>query len=571
MLFRLWSEQSDKLAVMSIASRLWGLITGAPEREPVYQPSTPPPAPPPVPAESVQLTFADPTVESLCRALTRQADDHLAARLEGRAAAMQVAQSQSGLAGIALELCREARHEDDRASLGEAALTHLKKHGPPGPWAEGLKLASTSSYAKVRWTACEQALAAAPGVPLAALGLSIATALPVSNWKEERVEVARKTLELLKDDPNARLALAAAGTSSYALPRGAIMETFLAEPSGDPVALALKALDQIPTNNYAEERALAGEEFARSLQAGRPALAMGLAAAGTSGYALPRRILVEAALENASVEKPQELAGLALAMVRAVPASNYGEEAAAAGQSLLKSLKAHPETKELAELALAMISTSSYQLPQRMIADKVLETAARGGTPVEAARLAVQAIPTSNYGEEAAAAALAALKRLRADPVADMAVRAMETSSYQLPQRMIAGVALEVMSSPDSPPLAQVALRMLEAIPTSNYSEEAAEAGRAMAKVLAGRYSGARDRLDRAMQAGDSSRERVAALREAFASIQGADDDAAHIRKLAEAVTGKAEPVAIVQKEDAIIVGGVRVKVRASDANAPRG
>lgn len=112
---------------------------------------------------------------------------------------------------------------------------------------------------------------------------------------------------------------------------------------------------------------------------------------------------------------------------------------------------------------------------------------------------------------------------------------------------------------------------MLEAIPVQNYAEEGVAAGKAMARVLAGRYSGARDQLDRAMQTGSSPHQQVKALREAFASIQGADDDTAHVRKLAEAVTGKAEPVAIVQKEDAIIVGGVRVKVRASDANAPRG
>lgn len=551
---------------MNIASRLWDFVTGASQRPPIHHP------PASGPTDSVQLTFADPAVESLCRALTRKVDDHLAARLESRAAAMQVAQSQSGLAGIALELCREARHDDDRATLGETALSYLSKQGESGPWATGLSLAATSSYARVRWTACEQTLAA-PTLPLAGLGLSIAGALPLANWSEERTEVGRKTLELLKSDPaagaNARLALAAAGTSSYPLPQQLIMETFLADPTGDPVALSLRALDQIPLSNYGEERALAGEELARRLQADRPALQLGLAAAGTSDYALPRRILVEAALENAQIEKPRELAGLALAMVRAVPAQNYREEAAAAGQSLLKSLKAYPETRELSELGLTMLKTVSYPLPQRLVADKVLETAARGGTPAEAARLALEAIPAQNYDEEAAA--LAALKLLRSDRVADMAVRAMETSCYPVPQRAIARVALEAMSHPEPQPLAGVALRMLEAIPTRTYAVEGAAAGKAMARVLAGRYSGARDQLDRAMQSGDSPREQVNALRQAFASILGDDDDAAHVRKLAEAVTGQAESVAIVHKEDAIIVGGVRVKVRASDANAPRG
>lgn len=540
---------------MSVVQRVWGWVTGKSEA-PSYEAPPPVPRPPAEPVESFQ--YADPAVEKLAGAMTRGVHSSLAQRVARQAVGMQVAQSQSGLAGIALQLASLGSDPGDRAGMGEAALKHLAREAPDPRWSFGLGLAGASSYALPRWIACQETLAWQGD--LAALGLKVAQAIPKSNYAQERADTGRKALEQL-GTLNARLALKAAGTSSYAVPRTALCETFLANPQGDPCQLALQALEQIPTSNYSQERADAGMELVRGLKEGRPALGMALAASQTSNYSLPRRILLEAALENAELRQPTDLARLGLAMVRAVPVSNYAQEASDAAGSVMKSLSAYPELAPITNLAEAMMSSSSYSAPRRAIADKMLEAAALGTPPAEAARQAFEAIPTSNYAQEAADAAMAAMKKLAGDPIADMALSAMKSSSYNLPRRAIARVAFQAMTAEQKPTLAELALAMVEAIPTSNYRQEALDAGKAVASFLIPRYSGARDRLDRARTAGD-----LATLKEALGSVKGSDDDRASLVRMAEAVTGKAETVTIVQKEDAIIVGGIRVKRRPADA-----
>lgn len=539
---------------MSVVQRVWGWVTGRAEAP---SPPSPPPRPStPEPSESFQ--YADPAVEKLVGAMTGKLHSSVAARVSRQAVAMQVAQSQTGLAGIALQLASVASETSDRATMGEAALRHLSKEAPDPRWSFGLGLAGASSYAVPRWIACQQTLACQGD--LAALGLKVAQAIPNSNYSKERADTGRKALEQL-GTPAARLFLKAAATSTYAVPRCALYETFLAQPEGDPCQVAMQALEQIPTQNYSKERAEAGRELVRGLQEGRPALAMALAASQTSTYSLPQRILLEAALENSELQKPAELARLGLAMVRAIPSSNYSKEASDAAGSVVKSLSSYPELSPITGLASAMMNSSTYSLPRNAIADKMLEAAALGTPPAEAARQAFEAIPTSNYSKEAGDAALAAMKKLAGDPIADMALAAMKSSSYNLPQRAIAQVAFAAMTAEQKPTLAQLGLQMVEAIPSSNYRREALDAGKAVATFLLPRYSGARDRLDRARQAGD-----LAVLKDALASVKDSDDDRASIVKLAEAVTGKAETVTIVQKEDAIIVGGIRVKRRPADA-----
>ncbi len=543
---------------MSVIGRVWGWVTGQPE-VPASAPAPPPPVEysPPAPVDSV--AFADPAVEKLTTAMTRGVYDSLAQRVRKQAAGLQVAQSQSGLAGIALQLASVPSDASDRAILGEAALQHL---GNDPQWKFGLGLASTSGYAVPRWAACQQTLAYQGD--LAGLGLKVVQAIPASNYAAERAATGRKALELL-GTPNARLAVKAGTSSGYAIPQNAIYETFLANPEGEPCALALQALDKIPTGNYAAERAEAGQQFVLGLKEGRPALEMALAASQTSGYSVPRRILLEAGLENSELKAPADLARLGLAMVKAIPSSNYGAEAAAAAGSVMKSLTAYPELAPYTGLARAMMDSSGYSVPQSAIADRMLEGAALGTPPVEAARQAFEAIPAGNYAAEKSEAAMAAMKALAGDPIADMAFSAMQSSGYSVPRSAIARVAFEAMTAAEKPPLAVLALKMVDAIPTSNYRSEALSAGKSLAAYLAPRYSAARDTLDRARSAGDLN-----ALREALGSVKASDDDRAAIVKMAESITGKAETVSIVQKEDAIIVGGIRVKRRPSDATEAR-
>lgn len=544
---------------MSMIDRVWGWVVGrSPE---------PPPAPkavqsePAVPRESVQLSYADPEVQDLTEAMASKLNPTPADRLRRQAVGLTVAQSQTGLAGVALHLAESLSEQEQKAAVGEAALKHLARKDPAGPWSYGLKLAGVSSYATPRWAACQQTLAWQAAGDLSGLGLQVMQAISKSNYAADRVAVGKMALGEVNTD-NARLALRGGSTTDYSVPQNAIYETFLATPSGDPCKVTLQALEAIPTANYSDDRAKAGLQMAATLAEGRPALAMAVAAAKTSAYALPRRILVEAALENSELQKPQELAQLGLAMVRAIPAANYGEQAAAAADSVLKSLSVYPELEPITGLARSMMSTSDYQTPRRAIADKMLDAAALGHTPAQAAQAAFLAIPTANYGAQAAAAAQTALKALKGDPVADMALAAMATSAYQAPRLAIARVAFEAMNAKEPLTLAQTALQMLEAIPAASYPLEAVAAGTSLASSLGQRYSGARGRLDQASAGGESSREKLRRLRDAFASIQASDDDRAAILKMAEAVQGKAPPVTIEQREDAIIVGGIRVKKR---------
>ncbi|MEW6281591.1 MAG: hypothetical protein AB1758_23475 [Candidatus Eremiobacterota bacterium] len=501
------------------------------------------------------LTWADPAVQELAEKMARKVDDGTAEKVRRLAMGTSVAGSQTGLAGIALELARCGYDDDDRAALGEAALRHL---GTPAA-RFGLALAGTSGYGAVRWAACQEALAksAVTGTGLAGLGLSVMLGLGHS-YAEERAEVGREALKQL-GTPGARLALQAGGTSGYAAPRTALYETFLASPEGDPIPTALQALDRFP-KGYEEERTAAAREVVARMAQGRPALNMALQASETSGYPAPQGVLLEAGLQNAEVREPKQLAQLGLAMVRAVP-RGYEEEAAAAASSVMRTLERLPELAEVTGMARAMMNSSGYQAVQNAIADRMLEGAALGTPLAQATYEAYQAVPRG-YEEEAAAAAREALARLQKDdPVAQMGLQAMTTSGYHAAQNAVARATFEALAAPERRPLAQVALAILEAFP-SGYQEEAVSAGRALASFLGTHYSAARDRLDRASMRGDGSNEQLQMLREAIRSLKDEDDDRASILKMAEALQGKAEKVAIVQQEDAVIVGGIRVKRR---------
>jgi hypothetical protein len=245
-------------------------------------------------------------------------------------------------------------------------------------------------------------------------------------------------------------------------------------------------------------------------------------------------------------------------MVRAVP-GGYEDEAAAAAGSLMRSLEKQPELAEVTGLARAMMDTSSYQAAQNAIADRMLEAAALGTPLAQAAFQAYQAVP-GGYEEEAAAAAREALSRLRkSDPAAQMGLKALTSSGYPAAQNAVARATFQALTAPERPPLAQVAASILDAFP-GGYEEEAVSAGCEMASFLSTHYSAARDRLDRARSEGD-----LRLLREAIGSIKAEEDDRAAIVKMVEAAQGKAETVAIVQKEDSVIVGGIRVKRRVTE------
>lgn len=545
--------------------RVWDWLTGArpePKRE-----SPPPPVPDayvPVPAEPPPV-FADARVESMARSMD-PADGFL------RKAAALPALSP---AAAARELVAAEPNDDRKARLAQNSLEWLKANQEPGPWAFGQSLMTGARYSTHKAMIAQLTLAsqAAEATGLAGLGLSAMRALDRTYYAQDAAAVGAAALEQL-DTPSARLALKLGQAVRYDIHKASIYEAFLAAPeSSDPAELAslgYRAAQGLDSNYYAQDRAALERVLIGEVGRDLPALGMAADLAGTVRYDVHKVAIYEKALANPSVpNEPLALLRVGKEMVRSLDTNYYAQDRAAASMALLDKLKGYPETEALADLARMMAGAVRYDVHRVSLADTVFDALSSGqSSELGVAREALGKLDANYYSEDISKVAMAVLQRSdNAD--ARLVLEAMKAVRYDVHRVALSRVVFDHLLAPEPPPFSQLAGRLVGCLDPNYYAQDAVAVGR----VLSGRYSNPRARtlLDAALSQQYDS-QKAAALKEAFAAIQGIDDDIAEIKNMAKAVSGQGPTSTIVEKKGAVLVGGVRLRVRKEDCeSAPQG
>ncbi len=536
---------------------LWDWITGKGRQQPEQ---SPPPAldvyVPPPPVEPV--VFADPAVESLCR------DVGASAAVQRSCAGLTVAQSQSGLAGIALELVRRGANDDERSHLAGGALKALEARGVPGPWAFGRQLCQVAPYASQRVAIGQQVLASdAAATGLAGLGLACTRAIDSRYHSDVVAGVGAAALGQL-DTPAARLALKLGSAASYDSQRALIYQAFLASPEGTLSTLALQSCQSVDARYHSESRANLGRTALANVDVplGSLALAMGQAVR----YDSQRFPMYEVALAHPELPAgPQGVLQQGVAMLSGIDTRYHSDGRARASEVLLARLKTYPETETLADLALLMMGHVSYDSQRVQLADTVFQAMqAPQSSELGVAQAALATINERYHSGDASAVAMAVLQRTNSGD-ANLVLEAMKAVSYDSQRVAMSKVLFSHLLAPEPPPFSHLARELLGSLDARYHSDDVVAVG----KILGSRYSNPRARalLDEALSRQYASQQ-AAGLKEAFQGIQGIDDDVTEIKKMARAITGDGPQAAIVEKKGAVLVGGVRLRVRRDDCES---
>ncbi|GMU55311.1 MAG: hypothetical protein AMXMBFR33_44570 [Candidatus Xenobia bacterium] len=547
---------------------VWDWITGKkprPEETPVQDAYVPEPVQPPGP-----LVFSDPTVEALCDDLAGALKFAGKEALMRRGASLQVAGSQLGLAGVALELVNTGRNDEEKLSLAQRSLQHLQAHQVPGPWSFGSELLEAPRYANQRVAIAQLVLAstATEAAGLAGLGLAATRALNSDYAAADVCQVGEKALRRL-DTPAARLALKLGQSVRYDNQRIPIYQTFLEQfdktSAPELVAPGLQAASQLSSTYAAQDRAALGRTLLEHLVGDpsvAPMLSLGLEMGRAVRYDNQRLAIYETAMSSCQTKDPVGLARQGQAMLAQLSPTYAAQDRAAASIVLLERLKQFPETESMADLALLMQGEVRYDNQKLALADEVLEAISQGQTSeLSVARQAMSTISSTYAAQDLNRVAMAVLERTdNAD--ADIVLQAMRAVRYDNQRVEMARVVFSHLLAPEPPPFSQLAAELLGSLSTAHAAQDIVAAGR----VLSGRYSNPRARalLDEALSK-QYDHQKAEALKEAFRGIQAIDDDVTEIKKMAKAVTGQDQATTIAETQGAVLVGGVRLRVRKVD------
>lgn len=554
---------------------VWDWITGRksrPEETPTPVPDAYVPEPVQPPASA--LVFSDPQVEALCRDLAGGLGLAGKNALMQRGASLQVAQSQLGLAGVALELVNTGRNDDEKLSLARRSLQHLQAHQVPGPWSFGSELIEGPRYASQRVAIAQLVLAstATEAAGLAGLGLSAMRAMNSTYHAADICAVGEKALRRL-NTPAAQLALKLGQSVRYDNQRLSIYQTFLEQcdrtSAPDLVRAGLQAASQLSSTYASQDRAALGRTLLQHLATDSsvaPMLSLGLEMGQVVRYDNQRLAIYETAMGACETRDPAGLARQGQAMLGQLSPTYASQDRAAASIVLLQRLRQFPETESLADLALLMLGEVRYDTQKVALADAVLEAISQGQTSeLTVARQAMSTISSTYAAQDLNRVAMAVLERTdNAD--AKLVLQAMRSVRYDNQRVEMAKVLFSHLLAPEPPPFSQLAAELLGSLSTTYAAQDIVAAGR----VLSGRYSNpkARALLDEALSK-QSDHQKAQALKEAFRGIQAIDDDVTEIKKMAKAVAGQDQATTIAETRGAVLVGGVRLRVRKVDCETP--
>ncbi len=555
---------------------VWDWIMGRksrPEETPAQDVYVPGPVQPPSPAQSAP-TFSDPQVEALCHDLAGALKFAGKDALMQRGASLQVAQTQLGLAGVALELVSTGRNDEEKLSLARRSLQHLQAHQVPGPWSFGSELVETPRYPNQRVAIAQLVLAstATEAAGLAGLGLAATRAMNSTYHAADICAVGEKALRRL-NTPAAQLALKLGQSVRYDNQRVSIYQTFLEQSdrasAPELVAAGLQAAGEVSSTYAAQDRAALGRTLLQHL-AGDPSVApmlsLGLEMGRVVRYDNQRLAIYETAMSACQTSDPVGLARQGQAMLGQLSPTYAAQDRAAASIVLLERLKQLPETESLADLALLMLGEVRYDNQKVALADEVLEAISQGQTSeLSVARQAMSTISSTYAAQDLNRVAMAVLERTdNAD--AKLVLQTMRAVRYDNQRVEMAKVVFNHLLEPEPPPFSQLAAELLGSLSTTYAAQDIVAAGR----VLSGRYSNPRARalLDEALSK-QYDHQKAQALQEAFRGIQAIDDDVTEIKKMAKAVTGQDQTTTIAETQGAVLVGGVRLRVRKVDCETP--
>ncbi|MCE7874525.1 hypothetical protein DYH09_29735 [bacterium CPR1] len=497
--------------------------------------------------------FADPEVEAMCRSLKIK-DNH--------AAGLQVAQSQSGLAGIALELIKNAGTEQDKSRIATGSLKYLRDQKVPGPWAFGLELCGGVRYDGQKLAIAQRVLAAQASEPIAGLGMAAARTLDPSYSSPDILQVYQRTIQAL-DTPSARQGVLIASKTRYDVQKQAIYQAFLSEqePSTprELTDLSLRASSKLDASysgpdQMAIQRTLV-DQFAQDPEMGN-ALRLARDLAGVVRYDVQKSAFFKIALESSqTADEPRALLQQGLTMLQAMDASYSAPDRLKGCQLLLDRLERYPETAALAGLARLMMHEVRYDVQKQSILDSVFQAVLDGqGSHLSVADKALATLDMSYSAPDFLKVAVAVLKQSdNAD--ANLVLEAMGAVRYDNQRLGMARVVFRHLLAPEPPPFSKLARELLDSFDMSYSGQDVVKAG----NILGRRYSHPRARtvLD-AAQTGQ-------AMKDAFRSIEQIDDDLTEIKNMARTLKGEGPSSTVVEKKGAVLIGGVRLRVRQED------
>lgn len=533
------------------AGGLWSWLTGR-KPSPAPEPALiPPPPPPPQPVETVQ--FSDPQVEQMCRSLRIQ---------DQRAAGLQVAQSQLGLAGIALELVKTGRNDSEKARIAQGSLEYLRDQKVPGPWELGLSLTREVRYDAQRVAVAQTVLAARASEPIAGLGLAAARSLDSSYSAPEVLKIQHRTLQAL-ETPSSRQALLLASKVRYDAQKQILYQTFLEKPEArSPVELkelSLQAAGRLDSSYSAPDI----QKIQRTLidqLADDPAMgnAMRLSRdlAGKVRYDAQKTEFYKIALRDCQTpDQPQAVLRQGLAMLGAMDSSYSAPDRLQGSLLLMNRLEGYPETANLAGLARLMVGQVRYDTQKQSLLDAVFQAVLNGqGDSLKVADQALASLDMSYSAPDFLKVAVAVLEQSdNAD--ANLVLEAMKSVRYDTQRLGMAKVIFRHLLAPEPAPFSRLGDELLGSFDMSYSGPDVLKAG----QVLGRRYSNPKAR---ALLDGATSGQ---AMKEAFQAIAHIDDDISELKNMARAVKGEGPPAAIVEKQGAVLVGGVRLRVRKDD------
>ncbi len=543
---------------------VWDWIMGRKEKtepEPVLDSYTPAhPVPPAPPAPSETLTFADPAVEDLCQTLRPALKYRGDEDLMKAGASLQVAQTQLGLAGVALQLIQSGRNDEEKASLAVAAVQAL-----PGPQHElGAEMCRGVRYPLQKLALAQLALGstATEAVGLAGLGLAATRALDASYSGPDINKVAETTLRRL-DTPSARLGLQLGSKVRYEVQKTEIYQTFLAQPEApDLIALAMQAAKKLDVS-YSGPDLVKMETFLVNEFSHVPALGLARDVAKAMRYDAQTTHVLETGLRATAVpDEPRALLEVGVKMVRGLDSSYSGPDQVKGSLVLMERLKKYPETAAMADLATLMMGAVRYDVQKLSLANTVFDAVLAGdSSQLGVAEKALGTLDLSYGSTDFSKVAVAVLERSdNAD--ATLVLKAMKSVRYDAQRIAMAKVIFRHLVSPDPPPYSKLARELMESFDLSYGAPDAVKAG----TILSGRYSNPRARaaLDGALGRQYDS-ERATALVNAFREIESIDDDVTEIKNMAKAISGQAPTSTVVEQQGAVLVGGVRLRTRKND------
>lgn len=489
-----------------------------------------------------------------------------------RAAVAQIilasnASEAAGLAGLGLACAQALDGTFDAgpvSGIGQRALAQLDT-----PAARlGLELSRAVKHDYQRVAIHEVFLRNIESPDLPALGLAAANTLDKSYSTAERAAVGRVLIEKLAADPVRSLARELQGAVAHDYQRLPIQELVLTNLDKSSrvelAALGLQAATTLDLSYSTKERAAVGRLMVDRL-GDTPILALTRQMADAVHHDYQRIPLYERALANPESSTSRDLAEHGQAMLATLDPSYSTKERAAASRVLLERLKSFPETGTIAELGLLMVGEVSHDYQRVGIADSVMKSIVGGqSSELSVAEQAMGTLDATYSAQDLSRVAMAVLQRTgNAD--ADLVLEAMRAVKHDYQRCAMASVIFEHLLAPDPPPFSQLARGLMGAFDLNYSAADAVSVGR----VLSRRYSDprARGHLDAALSQ-PHDYQRAAALREAFGAIQGIDDDIAQIKNMANAITGQAPTSTVVEQEGAVLVGGVRLRVRPRDVES---